>query len=147
MDHSQLKDKINTFFKSYEHQFNSSLAGEADLDAIANFYTEEFIAANPNGVKAGENNDQLKKAMDKGYEYYRLIGTKEMKCQNIDIIPLDGQHVVADTDWQATYLKEEKEIVIPFTSNYLIQFREGQPKIFGWVTGDETQVLKENGII
>ncbi|BAK94690.1 nuclear transport factor 2 family protein [Tetragenococcus halophilus] len=126
---------------------NSSLAKEADLETIANFYTEEFIAANPTGVKTGENNDQLKEAMDKGYEYYRLIGTKEMKCQSIDTIPLDEQHAVATTHWKAVYLKEEKEIVIPFTSNYLIQFREGQPKIFGWVTGDETQVLKEHGII
>ncbi|GFK28849.1 nuclear transport factor 2 family protein [Tetragenococcus halophilus] len=142
-----MKDKIEAFFKSYEQQMNSSLAKEADLETIANFYTEEFIAANPTGVKTGENNDQLKEAMDKGYEYYRLIGTKEMKCQSIDTIPLDEQHAVATTHWKAVYLKEEKEIVIPFTSNYLIQFREGQPKIFGWVTGDETQVLKEHGII
>lgn len=142
-----MKDKMEAFFKSYEQQFNSSLAGEVHLDAIANFYTEEFIAANPNGVKTGKNNEQLQEAMDKGYEYYRLIGTKEMKCLNIDITPLDEQHVVADTHWQATYLKEGEEIVIPFRSNFLIQFRGDQPKVFGWVTGDETQVLKENGII
>lgn len=142
-----MEDKIKLFFANYEKQFNESLEGQVDLEAIAKSYTEEFIAANPNGVKTGENNEQLKEVMNKGYEYYRLIGTKKMKCLNINIIPLDEKHAVAHTHWKAFYLKDEREIVIPFMSNYLIQFREGQPKIFGWVTGDENQVLKENGVI
>lgn len=147
MDKSQMQDRIESFFKTYEQQFNDSLEGESDLETIGNFYTEEFIAANPNGVKTGKNNNELKEAMNKGYEYYRLIGTKKMVCQSVDVTPLDDKHAVAYTKWHSFYLKKGKEVTIPFASNYLIQFRGKEPKIFGWITGDETQLLKENGII
>ncbi|MCF1685823.1 hypothetical protein LQF67_09520 [Tetragenococcus halophilus] len=42
---------------------------------------------------------------------------------------------------------QEKLIEIPFESNYLIQFREEKPLVFGWIAGDEPQLLKENGVI
>ena len=99
------------------------------------------------GVKTGKNNDELKEAMDKGYDSYRLIGTKKMKCENVQLARLDSKHAVAYTYWRSFYVKQEKLIEIPFESNYLIQFREEDPLVFGWITGDESQLLKENGII
>jgi len=147
VDRSQMEDKIRLFFTNYEKKFNESLAGKTDLETITKFYAEEFIAANPNGVKAGKNDEQLKVAMSKGYEYYRFIGTRKMKCQNVDLMLLDDKHAVARTKWVAFYLKQAEEISIPFEANYLMQFRQGQPLIFCWVTGDESQLLKERGII
>lgn len=85
MELTVMQEKIDTFFKKYEQEFNRALKGEADLETIANFYTEEFIAANPMGVKSDENNDELKRVMDKGYEYYRLIGTKKMVCEDVQV--------------------------------------------------------------
>lgn len=142
-----MKEKIEAFFKTYENQFNNALEGNPDLEMIAGFYSEEFIAANPKGVKAGENNNQLKEAMDKGYEYYRSIGTKKMECKDIHITRLDDKHAVAHTKWNSVYLKRGEDISIPFESHYLIQFRDSSPVIFGWITGDESQLLKEKGII
>ncbi|MFB5660371.1 nuclear transport factor 2 family protein [Alteribacillus sp. HJP-4] len=147
MHESAMKERIKEFFKTYEDQFNIALEGKADLEKIAGFYSEEFIAANPSGVKAGENNNELKEAMDKGYEYYRSIGTKKMECKEVQITPLDDKHAVAHTKWNSVYLKDEEEVSIPFKNNYLIKFRDGKPIIFGWITGDESQLLKDKGII
>ncbi|WP_020007697.1 hypothetical protein [Salinicoccus albus] len=147
MEYLDMQEKVEAFFKMYEYQFNLALEDKADLEIIAGFYSEEFIAANPFGVKAGENNDELKKAMDKGYEYYRSIGMIKMECNEVQTTALDDMHVVAHTQWNSIYLKDGEEVSIPFKSNYLIRFRDGSPVVFGWVTGDESQLLREKGII
>ncbi|GMA08320.1 hypothetical protein GCM10025886_14710 [Tetragenococcus halophilus subsp. flandriensis] len=147
MELTVMQEKIGTFFKKYEQEFNRALKREVDLETITGFYTEEFIAANPMGVKTGENNDELKEAMTKGYDYYRSIGTKKMACEDVQVTRLDNRHAIAHTRWRSFYEKEEKLIEIPFESHYLIQFRKENPLVFGWITGDESQLLKENGII
>lgn len=147
MNDSSMKAKIEAFFKTYENQFNKALEGKPDLEMIAEFYSEEFIAANPHGVKTGKNNNEFKEVMDKGYKYYRSIGTKKMECKEVQITPLDDKHVVAHTKWNSLYQKSEEEISITFKNSYLIQFNEDKLTIFGWVTGDESQLLKDKGII
>jgi hypothetical protein len=37
--------------------------------------------------------------------------------------------------------------VIDFVTHYLVQMLHQQPKIFGWVSGDEQAVLKKHGIV
>lgn len=70
-------------------------------------------------IKAGENNNELKEAMDKGYEYYRSIGTEKMECKEVQITSLDDKHAVAHTKWNSVYLKGEEEASIPFKNNFL----------------------------
>lgn len=85
--------------------------------------------------------------MHEGYKYYRAIGTQEMQFLDVSVAKIDELHVIAHTTWQATYLKDDQEITIPFNAHYLLQIRQNKPVIFVWITGDEQQLLQEYGII
>ncbi|TDQ39145.1 nuclear transport factor 2 family protein [Aureibacillus halotolerans] len=147
MSNDVLKKKAEDFFQTYETKFNEALNDTPDLEVIVRFYSEEFISVNPLVVKTGINNESLKDAMAEAYEYYRSIGTKHMECLDVSITVLDDKHFVAHTKWNSVYEKNGEEISIPFQSNYLLQENDTTFKIFGWITGDEQSLLKENGII
>ncbi len=86
--------------------------------------------------------------MTNGYAHYRAIGTKEMRITSVSILPIDGQHCVADVTWIATYdRKERPDVAIDFDVHYLVQNLNGEPKVFGWVSGDEQALLREHGIV
>ncbi|CAH2402864.1 hypothetical protein [Mesorhizobium ventifaucium] len=38
------------------------------------------------------------------------------------------------------------DVTIDFDVHYLVQKLAGEPKIFGWVSGDEQEVLRKHGI-
>jgi hypothetical protein len=139
---------IRRFFAGYERFFMRSLAGDLDLDEIASIYAAEFIAASPLGVMTGKNDAQLKQAMTQGYAYYREIGTKAMRIRDITISPIDEHHCVAHVAWTATYARQQQsDTSIDFDVHYLVQQLHDEPKIFGWVAGDEQALLKRHGII
>lgn len=139
---------VRKLFKRYESAFNQSLGGAVDMAEIASFYSSDFIAASPAGVRAGKNDDQLKQAMTQGYAYYREIGTKEMRIRNVRLSPIDEHHCVAHVAWTATYARRDQpDTVIDFDVHYLVQQLEEGAKVFGWVSGDEQALLKEHGIV
>lgn len=143
-----MDDSVRELFERYERFFAQSLAGDIDVDEMQSLYAPEFIAASPAGVATGKNDEQLTKAMADGYAYYRAIGTKEMRIRHLRTSPIDERHCVAHVAWTATYArKDQPDIVIDFDVHYLVQKLEDEPKVFGWVSGDEQALLKEYGII
>jgi hypothetical protein len=143
-----MEASIREFLQRYESTFNRALRGEIEMDEVASLYTSEFIAASPAGVMAGKNDDQLRQAMAQGYERYRAIGTKHMRLRHVRISPLDEHHCVAHAAWTATYARRGKpDVTIDFDVHYFVQKLEGEPKVFGWVSGDEDALLREHGII
>ena len=139
---------VRAFFERYETVFNRSLGGDADMDAVTTLYASEFIAASPAGVMAGKNDDQLKQAMAQGYARYREIGTKEMRLRDVRVSPLDDRHCVAHVAWTATYARtNQPDVTIDFDVHYFIQMLGGEPKVFGWVSGDEEALLRQHGIV
>lgn len=143
-----METNIKTFFDRYAHCFNRALAGEADLDTIAAFYASAFIAASPSGVAAGENNAQLREAMAQGYDRYRAIGTKAMQIRDLRVTLIDDRHCLARVAWRSTYARDDlAEQIIDFDVHYLVQLCDDQPKIFGWIAGDEEAALKQHGIV
>ncbi|MDR2213839.1 MAG: nuclear transport factor 2 family protein [Pseudomonadales bacterium] len=144
-----MQSRVKSLFERYERAFNQALAGQEDMDEIAAFYTNEFIAASPAGVMGGKNDAQLRQVMTQGYAYYRQIGTRAMRVREIRIAPIDEQHCIAHVGWRAIYRKaqEAAEIVIEFEVHYLVQLLNGTAKIFGWIAGDEQALLRERGII
>ncbi len=142
------EDAVRRFFERYERFFAKALAGDADMDEVAALYASEFIAATPAGVMTGKNDDRLRQAMTQGYERYRAIGTKAMRLRTVRVSPMDEHHCVAHVGWTATYARGERpDVAIDFDVHYLVQQLEGEPKVFGWVSGDEQAVLREHGII
>jgi hypothetical protein len=118
------------------------------MDALVSSYASAFIAASPAGVMTGQNDDQLKQTMQQGFEHYRQIGTKDMRIRNVRISPVDEHHCVAHVAWTAIYTrKDQPDVAIDFEVHYLIQKLQEEPKIFGWIAGDEQAVLKQHGVI
>jgi hypothetical protein len=131
----------------YESVFNRSLRGDVDMDDVTSLYATEFIAASPAGVRAGKNDDQLKRVIEQGYAYYRSIGTRGMRIREVRISPIDDHHCLAHVAWTASYArKDAADTLIDFDVHYLVQKLDGEAKVFGWVSGDEQALLKQHGI-
>lgn len=75
---TEVEREVTKLFREYEKKFNLALVGNIDVEQISSFYTEEFVAANPYGVKTGKIDEDFKRNLISGYEYYRHIGTKKM---------------------------------------------------------------------
>lgn len=143
-----MESSVRKFFERYESFFNQSLGGDMDMDEVTALYASEFIAASSAGVMTGKNDDQLKQVMAQGYTHYRAIGTKEMRLRNVRLSPMDDHHCVAHVAWTATYTRnDQSDIAIDFDVHYFVQKLNGEPKVFGWVAGDEQALLREHGII
>lgn len=139
---------VRELFERYESFFNRSLGGDMDTAEIASLYASEFIGAAPSGVMAGKNDDQFKQVMAQSYAHYRAIGTKEMRIRNVRLSPIDEHHCVAHVAWTALYArKDQPDVVIDFEVHYFVQKLGEEPKVFGWVSGDEQALLREHGII
>jgi hypothetical protein len=139
---------VRTFFEHYERVFMKALREELDMNEVSALYASEFIAASPAGVKTGKNDDQLKQVMAQGYVRYRAIGTKEMRIRDVRISSIDELHCIAHVAWTATYArKNQADVAIDFDVHYLVQLLNQEPRIFGWVSGDEEGLLRKHGII
>ena len=143
-----METAVRNLFARYQRFFNRALDSAVDLDEGTSFYASAFIAASPAGVVAGKNDDQLGRIMEQGYERYRATGTKEMRMRDVRLSPMDEHHCVARVAWTAIYSRRDApDISIDFDVHYLVQKLNGEPKIFGWVSGDEQALLKEYGIV
>lgn len=143
-----MEASVRKFFERYEDFFNRSLSGDMDMDEVATLYASEFIAASPAGVMTGRNDDQFRQVMAQGYARYRKIGTRGMKLRNVRLSPIDSHHCVAYVGWTANYArKDQPDVAIDFDVHYFVQKLDGEPKVFGWVSGDEQALLREHGII
>jgi hypothetical protein len=143
-----METSVRKLFERYERVFNASLHGNGDMDEVAALYAAEYVAASPAGVRTGKNDEQLKQVMAQGYAHYRAIGTKAMRMRELRISPMDEHHCVAHAAWRATYArKDQPDVAIDFEVHYLVQQLGADPKVFGWVSGDEQALLKENGIV
>lgn len=143
-----METSVRTLFERYERVFNAALRGEIDMDEVGTLYAPAFIAASPAGVMTGKNDAQLKQVMAEGYARYRAIGTKEMRIRGLRLSPMDEHHCVAHVAWRATYCRQDQpEVAIDFDVHYLVQQLGAEPKVFGWVSGDEQALLKQHGII
>jgi hypothetical protein len=143
-----METSVRKFFERYERSFNQALAGDIDMDEVATLYASEFIEASPAGLRTGKNDDHLKQVMTQGYAHYRAIGTKDMRIRNVRLSPVDEHHCMAHVAWTATYArKDQPDIAIDFEVHYLVQELNGEPKVFGWVSGDEQALLRKHGIV
>src|SRR5687768_6759700 len=143
-----MKTAVRKLFERYESCFRQALAGQIEMDEVASLYASDFIAASPAGVMAGKNDDQLKQVMAQGYARYRAIGTKEMRIRNVRLSPMDDFHCVGHVAWTATYSrKDQPDVAIDFDVHYFVRTLDGEPRVFGWVSGDEQALLRKHGII
>lgn len=146
-----LDARLTRFFGNYEARTNRALADppEVDVEATAGAFAECFIEANPNGVVCGKNDEHFRESIPKGLEFYRSIGTKSMKIVSLTPTALDGGHALAKVHWRAEYEKKDdgEERGIDFDVLYLLRTAGKEPKIFGYITGDEQKAYEEMGLV
>lgn len=141
-------EKLEAFFEAYAKRFNEALQGkDVDVDAAVDAFAESFIEASPKGVISGKNDAEFKKAIPKGYDFYKSIGTKSMEIIDKGITLLDEFHAMVKIGWKANYEKKDsKTLAIEFDVFYIVQELNNTIKIFAYITGDEEKVLKDNGL-
>lgn len=145
------EERIRSFFRAYEQRFNDTLKDPpvVDIQGLVDCFAKFFVAADPKGVRGGKNSLAFRWAIPHGFEFYRKIGMRSMAVTGVEIIPLgDDLHFVAKVGWDSRYTKKDgEEVRIDFVNTYFVRVEDEEPKIFGYVTGDEKKVLQEHGLI
>lgn len=142
-----MENEVRKLFERYERSFARGLRGDVDLDEATSFYAQAFVAAAPAGVISGTNGEELKQAIEQGYAHYRATGAREMRIRHVGITPIDERHCVARVAWTAVYERKERpDVAIDFDVHYLVQKLGKAPLIFGWISGDEREILEKHGI-
>lgn len=141
--------EIENFFSRYESRFNNALAGaEPDIDSTVNSFAEYFIEASPAGIVAGENNQQFRKMIAKGWKFYQKIGIHSMHILSNEVTILDPLHAIAKIHWNSSFVRPDKSSGdVEFNVFYIVQKKDDDLKIFAYITGDEQQALKDEGLI
>lgn len=141
--------EVENFFSLYESKFNDALTGgKPDIEGAANSFSEYFIEASPMGVISGENNKKFRKMIKKGWKFYRKIGIRAMNILSKEVTMLNGLHAMAKIHWNCSFVRPDKSKgEVEFDVFYLLQRKEEELKIFAFITGDEQQVFREQGLI
>lgn len=140
------KPDFDAFFDSYVAAYNRSLGERVDVKAIRSHFSESFIAAGPGSVMTGDNDEAFGETLEKGYAFYKSIGTKKMEVTGVDVTDIDDGYSLAKVHYRAEYEKDGETIAIPFSVSYMLEERDGHLKIFGFVAGDEMALYRQYGL-
>jgi hypothetical protein len=137
------------FFREYARAYERSLGDSIDVEAIRGFFAEAFVSASTTGqVAAGKNDKQFGETMEKGYAFYKAIGTVSMAIDRVEPEVLCENHDRVRVFYVAGYRKKDGSAVsIPFDVVYLLQRRAEGPKIFGFISGDEMGTYRQYGLV
>jgi hypothetical protein len=139
---------IPEYFETYADLYNRALDGEDVIDEIMDCFTGEFIAAGPQGVEAAKNGHSFRKMLEKGYKFYREVGTRKMSVRKVEVTDIDSCHAMAKVFYHADYERPDgKPVGIDFDVTYLMDLTGPSPKIFAFVAGDEMQAYKDAGLV
>jgi hypothetical protein len=137
------------FFRNYVDVFNRSLRHGVDADAIRASYAEYFVSAGfGEVVRGGANDEKYAEALREGAGFYQAIGLQGMRLEKVEVTPIDAWHDMVRPYFHADYKKKDGEALpIEFDVVYMLQRREGGPKIFAFVVGDEMGIYRQHGLV
>src|SRR5690349_4775316 len=112
---------IAAFFESYANLYNRALAGENVFSEIMNRFSPRFIAAGPQGVSTGKQDAAFRRALTKGYAFYRSIGTRKMTAKRVETTKIDANHCMAKVSYSADYRKPDgSNVTLEFDVAYFL---------------------------
>lgn len=142
------KVEVKKLFTQYANHYNEALTSRIDVKQVARLYSTAFIEAGPAGVTVGKNGGELEAMLTNGFAAYRKLGTKSMTMTDVGVTPIDTDHCVARVQWRGAYeTGESKSVSIDFEVSYLVEKRNGELKVFGWIVGDEQAAFKDHGLM
>jgi hypothetical protein len=143
------EEQIGRFFEEYAGNFQRALdGGEPDAERVAAHFAGCFVESTPDEVKCGQNNAEFREMIPHGYTFYRQIGITAMdiRAQRVDI--LDEQHAMNRVQWNSSFKRKDGVTgSINFEVIYFLRREDERWKIFAYITGDEKQALKDNGLV
>jgi hypothetical protein len=143
-----MEKNIHHFFAAYEKRFNDALKGETDVEGTARAFAVCFIEASPRGITCGSNDQEFRKKIPQGIEFYKKIGTRSIEIVSQEVTTLDDYHYMVKIHWNAGYKnKDNSDLCIEFDVIYFLQGFNNELKIFAWITGDEEAVLRKHGLM
>lgn len=137
-------ERLKNFFARYEEAANTF-----DPDLQCSLYTDEFMAADPNGVSCGRNDARLRDVFVQRKALFQALGFKQASILHIDATPLDDRYTMARIHWHMTF---EKRAGYPqdfrFFITYFLYDPGTGPKAAFWISHeDEQRVMREAGLI
>jgi hypothetical protein len=137
------------FFRNYVDVFNRSMKDGVDADAILASYAEYIVSAGVGGaVQGGANDGKYAEALRQGAGFYQAIGLQGMALLKVEVTAIDAEHDMVRPHFRADYRKKDGQTLsIDFDVVYMLQRREGGPKIFGFVAGDEMGMYRQHGLV
>jgi hypothetical protein len=141
---------VRAFFQAYAKRTNEAIADppKVDVAGVRGAFADYFVGADPNGVHGGRNGLLFRLMVRWGFRAYRRLGTTAIDLTGLEVTSLDDFHAMARVDWVAHYDGRRgggKDI--PFSNLYLLQIRDGEARIFAYVTPDEEAALKAHGLM
>jgi hypothetical protein len=137
------------FFRNYVDVFNRSMTDGVDADAILASYAEYIVSAGVGGVvQGGANDGKYAEALRQGAGFYQAIGLQGMALLKVEVTAIDAEHDMVRPHFRADYRKKDGQTLsIDFDVVYMLQRREGGPKIFAFVAGDEMGMYRQHGLV
>ena len=141
--------EIDNFFDRYEARINDALEGNhPEIEETARSFSEFFIESSPSRVVVGNNDENFQKAIVQGWDYYRSIGIFSMEILSTQITILDTLHGIVKVHWRSSFRrKDNTEGDVDFDVFYLLHKKDDDIQIFAYITGDEQQAMKNEGLI
>jgi hypothetical protein len=137
---------FDSYFEDYSALYNRALTDLSALKDIMARFSDCFIAAGPDGVKCGENNDAFRKQLEGGYAFHKQIGTKRMTKTRCEVTEIDATHHMVKVSYHADYEKGGRKVGLDFDVTYLLDSGKGEPKIFAFIAGDEMEAYRKAGL-
>jgi len=134
---------VEHFFYALEHETASG-----DMAALAERYSESFLAASPSGSKIAQRSVFVE-SMPSRKQFFDKLGCKPARLVSLETTALDARYTLAKTRWQLTFVREGQEQQDIFAdSTYLVDTGAEPFQIILYLTSqDLSKVLVERGIL
>ena len=142
------RSRLIAFFEEYEANVNSAiLCDQPGASAAAGAFAEHFIGSDATRLTCRRNDSTFVDAIVENCNFYREIGTRSLRLEGIDSVPIDEHHVMARVHWVGEYDRPGGIQTVAYDAVYFVRMAGEEFKIFGYVAGDERKSLREHGII
>lgn len=99
-------------------------------------------------VRAGVNDESFIRTLEKGYAFYRVIGTHRVHSRRVETQEICEGHDRVRVFYEADYKRRDgSSLSITFDVVYLLQRRPEGPKIFAYIAGDEMGLYRQHGLV
>lgn len=145
------REQIERFFEAYARRSDEPLHEPPieDVDGVVASFAPYVVGANPKGVFGGANDAEFRKVIPQGFARYREVGGTAMRVARVKVSELDNYHAYARIDWEFDYERpgDGRKGTISFQNIYFLNFSDGDPRIFAYITPDEEQAMKDHGLV